>query len=277
MTFPPPTRWRPPLLVRLSAGLHLIAVSLVMIDPAAWAIALSLVIADHLLITAVGLWPRSTWLGANWNCLPPAARERNEISLTIDDGPDPEVTPQVLEILDRYQIKASFFCIADRAERYPELCREIVQRGHDVENHSRHHRHTFSLLGSRGYRREIEAAQTVLSRIAGEEPRFFRAPAGLRNPFLDPVLHRLNLQLASWSVRGYDTRTRDANRVKNALLRGLRPGAILLLHDGNAARTSDHVPVILAVLPELLDAAAAAGLRFVGLRAARRSKTIAEI
>ncbi|MHB8847317.1 MAG: polysaccharide deacetylase family protein [Burkholderiales bacterium] len=270
MTAPAPARWRPPLLVRLSAGLHLIAVALVVIDPAAWAIALTLVIADHLLITAVGLWPRSTWLGANWNRLPAAARERNEISLTIDDGPDPEVTPQVLEILDRYQVKASFFCIADRAERYPELCREIVKRGHDVENHSRHHRHNFSLLGSRGYRREIEAAQAVLSALTGTQPQFFRAPAGLRNPFLDPVLQRLNLQLASWSVRGYDTRTRDANRVKHRLLRGLCPGAILLLHDGNAARTSDHVPVILAVLPELLNAAVAARLRFVSLRAARR-------
>ncbi len=266
MTASAPARWRPPLLVRLSAGLHLIAVSLVVIDPAAWTIALTLIIADHLFITAVGLWPRSTWLGANWNRLPAAARERNEISLTIDDGPDPEVTPHVLEILDRYQVKASFFCIADRAERYPELCREIVKRGHDVENHTQHHRHTFSLLGSQGYRREIKSAQAVLHAITGTAPQFFRAPAGLRNPFLAPVLHRLNLQLASWSVRGYDTRTRDANRVKNRLLRGLRAGAILLLHDGNAARTSDRIPVILAVLPELLETAAAARLRFVRLR-----------
>lgn len=269
MIFPASTRWRPPLLVRLSIGLHLIAGSLVVIDPAAWASALAIVVADHLLITAVGLWPRSTWLGSNWNRLPSAARERNEISLTIDDGPDPEVTPQVLEILDLYQVKASFFCIAEQATRHPELCREIVKRGHAVENHTQHHRHNFSVLGSQGYRREIEAAQAVLSALAGSEPQFFRAPAGLRNPFLDPVLHRLNLQLASWSVRGYDTRVRDANRIKNTLLRGLRPGAILLLHDGNAARTSDGIPVILAVLPQLLEAATAARLRFIRLRDAK--------
>jgi peptidoglycan/xylan/chitin deacetylase (PgdA/CDA1 family) len=85
---------------------------------------------------------------------------------------------------------------------------------------------------------------------------------------LDPVLARLGLQLASWSARGFDTRIGDVERVKNKLLRGLRPGAILLLHDGNAARTPDGIPVILAVLPAVLAAAAAADLNFVSLRQA---------
>jgi peptidoglycan/xylan/chitin deacetylase (PgdA/CDA1 family) len=97
---------------------------------------------------------------------------------------------------------------------------------------------------------------------------FFRAPAGLRNPFLDPVLARLGLQLASWSARGFDTRSGDVERVKNRLLRGLRAGAILLLHDGNAARARDGIPVILEVLPTVLAAASAANLRFVTLRKA---------
>jgi peptidoglycan/xylan/chitin deacetylase (PgdA/CDA1 family) len=90
----------------------------------------------------------------------------------------------------------------------------------------------------------------------------------LRNPFLDPVLHRLGLTLASWSVRGFDTRVGDAGRVKNKLLRGLHAGAILLLHDGNAARTAGGIPVILEVLPALLESAAAAQLRTVTLRQA---------
>jgi peptidoglycan/xylan/chitin deacetylase (PgdA/CDA1 family) len=97
---------------------------------------------------------------------------------------------------------------------------------------------------------------------------FFRAPAGLRNPFLDPVLTRLGLRLASWSARGFDTRTSDAERVKYRLLRHLRAGSILLLHDGNAARTSNGVPVVLEVLPTVLASAAAANLRFVTLRQA---------
>jgi peptidoglycan/xylan/chitin deacetylase (PgdA/CDA1 family) len=95
---------------------------------------------------------------------------------------------------------------------------------------------------------------------------FFRAPAGLRNPFLDPVLTRLGLTLASWSARGFDTRIGDAGRVEHALLRGLRAGAILLLHDGNAARSPRGIPVILDVLPAVLESATAARLRCVSLR-----------
>ena len=117
--------------------------------------------------------------------------------------------------------------------------------------------------------RELETAQHTLSQITGQRPVFFRAPAGLRNPFLDPVLARLGLTLASWSARGFDTRIGDAERVNKSLLHKLRPGAILLLHDGNAARSPLGIPVILDVLPALLESAAAAGLRFVRLRDAR--------
>jgi Predicted xylanase/chitin deacetylase len=137
-----------------------------------------------------------------------------------------------------------------------------------VENHSQHHRRHFALMGRSGFMRELQAAQNTLTTITGQRPLFFRAPAGLRNPFLDPVLTRLGLRLASWSARGFDTRIGDVERVKNRLLRGLRAGAILLLHDGNAARTLDGIPVILEVLPTVLAAASAANLRFVTLRQA---------
>ena len=124
------------------------------------------------------------------------------------------------------------------------------------------------LFRSRGFSRELQAAQDTLSQITGQTPQFFRAPAGIRSPLLDPVLTRLGLRLASWSVRGFDTRIGDVTRVKNSLLRGLQAGAILLLHDGNAARTPQGIPVILEVLPTVLAAARAANLRFITLRQA---------
>jgi peptidoglycan/xylan/chitin deacetylase (PgdA/CDA1 family) len=216
----------------------------------------------------VGLWPRSTWLGENWTRLPDAAIARNEIALTIDDGPDPEVTPQVLDILARYSVHATFFCIGDVAQRYPELCRDIINRGHAIENHSQRHRHNFSLTGINGLTQEIQTAQTTLTAITGQPPLFFRAPAGLRNPFLDPVLHKLGLQLASWSVRAFDTRVGDADKVARTLVHGLHAGAIVLLHDAHAARTASGEPVILKVLPGVIEAALAAQLRFVTLRQA---------
>ena len=81
---------------------------------------MSAIAANHALLTAMGLWPRSTWLGPNLVRLPEAARARGEIALTFDDGPDPEVTPAVLDLLDERAVKASFFCIGDRARANPD-------------------------------------------------------------------------------------------------------------------------------------------------------------
>ena len=260
--------WQPTLLIRASVMLHLLSLIVVIAEPGLWRWALGAVLANHTLLTLVGLWPRSHWLGPNWKQLPSAAAARNEIALTIDDGPDPLITPQVLDMLDRYAAQVTFFCVGEKAVRYPDLCREIVRRGHALENHSQHHRHSFAFMGYARLMRELQAAQDTLAEIAGQRPVFFRAPAGLRNPLLDPVLHQLDLRLASWSIRGFDTRIGNAERVKSRLLRGLQAGAILLLHDGNAARTPAGIPVILEVLPAVLAAAAAANLNFVTLRQA---------
>jgi len=258
--------WQPAPLIRASFALHLLALIVVVAEPGQWRWALGVVLANHSAIALLGMWPRSQWLGPNWTQLPAAVSARNGIALTFDDGPDPGVTPQVLDLLDRYAAQATFFCVGEKAARYPDLCREIVRRGHAVENHSQHHRRHFALMGHSGFMREVQAAQNTLTTITGQRPLFFRAPAGLRNPFLDPVLARLGLRLASWSARGFDTRSGDVEQVKNRLLRGLRAGAILLLHDGNAARTLDGIPVILEVLPAVLAAARAANLRLVTLR-----------
>lgn len=271
MTPNQPTRWRMPLLIRISFALHAAMLAAVILHPHLWSWALAIILANHAVITLAGLWPRSTWLGPNWTVLPPEAAARGEIALTIDDGPDPEVTPQVLDLLDRYGVRATFFCIGDKATRYPDLCKEIIRRGHAVENHSQHHRHYFSLLGTAGLSREIQAAQDTLTAITDRRPAFFRAPAGLRNPFLDPVLSKLGLRLTAWTRRGYDTRTSDADTVLRRLMRDLKAGAILLLHDGNCARTATGVPVIIAVLPTLLEAGHNAGLRFVTLPAVLQS------
>jgi peptidoglycan/xylan/chitin deacetylase (PgdA/CDA1 family) len=258
-------RWQPTLLIRASIALHVLALITFIAEPGLWRWALAAVLANHVLLTLFGLWPRSQWLGPNWTQLPTAASARGEIALTIDDGPDPLVTTQVLEILDRHAVKVTFFCIGEKAARYPDLCREMVRRGHALGNHSQHHRNGFALMGYAGIMRELQAAQDSLSTITGQRPRFFRAPAGIRNPILDSVLARLGLQLVSWSTRGFDTRIGDVERVSARLLKGVRAGAILLMHDGNAARTQDGTPVIVDVLPKILAAAADADLRFVTL------------
>lgn len=259
-------RWKPSPLISGALALHAGAAVAVVAAPSSWPWAGGSVIASHLVLMAGGLWPRSAWLGPNWTRLPAAAGQ--QIALTIDDGPDPEVTPRVLDVLDRYNAKATFFCIGELAQRHPRCVEDIVARGHAVENHSQHHRHTFSLRGPGALRREIDAAQTTLTQITGTRPLFFRAPAGLRNPFLEPVLCQLGLQLASWTRRGFDTRSRCANVIARRLLHGLAPQDILLLHDGHAARDTHGEPVLLAALPQVLEAAAQAQLRCTTLRAA---------
>lgn len=258
--------WRPTLLVKGSFLLIVASAIAVAIRPDLWLWALTIVVADHALLTFAGLWPRCTLLGSNWNALPAASTARGEIAITIDDGPDPAITPAVLDLLDRYDVKATFFCVGEKAQRYPDLCKDIAARGHAVENHSMHHNHHFALLLLGGYFSELTAAQKMLTSITGIRPGFFRAPAGLRNPLLDPVLNRLGLQLVSWTRRGFDTVEKNPQVTLAKLLDGLKAGDILLLHDGNTARTATGTPVILEVLPPLLDAIAAAKLRPVTLR-----------
>jgi peptidoglycan/xylan/chitin deacetylase (PgdA/CDA1 family) len=235
--------------------------------PALWPWLVGGVVADHALLMAAGLWPRSRLLGPNWVRLPAAAAAQRQIAVTIDDGPDPEVTPRLLDILEQSGAQASFFCIGERVAAEPQLARDIVRRGHTLENHSLRHLHRFSLLGPRSMRAEVERAQQLISDTVGEPPRFFRAPAGLRNPFLDPILTHLGLQLVSWTRRGFDTVTPEPDRVLARLVHGLAGGDIVLLHDGHAARTASGVPVSIEVLPQLLHAAAAAQLTPVTLRA----------
>jgi peptidoglycan-N-acetylglucosamine deacetylase len=258
-----PHRWPLPPFVQGSVALHAASALALAAEAALWPWALGAVVANHAALIAAGLWPRSALLGPNVTRLPAAPVP--QVAITIDDGPDPAVTPAVLDQLAAHGARATFFCIAERARQHPQLVRRIVAAGHSVQNHSNEHRHHFTLLGPKALEREIAGAQALLAELTGTRPHAFRAPAGLRNPLLDPVLHRLGLHLVSWSRRGFDTRERDAARVLARLTRGLAAGDILLLHDGHAARTAQGLPVVLAVLPALLQQLRAAGLKTVTL------------
>ncbi len=251
-----------------SAAVHLGAAAACLARPRTWPWALGAVAANHVALAGAGLWPRSQWLGPNVTRLPVRNAVSGDVAITIDDGPDPDVTPRVLSALTRHHARATFFCVGERVQRFPELAREIVRLGHDIENHSQRHRHNFSLLGPGGMSAEISRAQEGILQVTGSTPRFFRAPAGLRNPFLDPILTRLQLRLASWTRRGFDTVTTNSDTVFRRLADPLQGGDILLLHDGNAARGRGGQPVILEVLPRLLDAMAERRLRPVTLRSA---------
>jgi len=261
--------WRPAPLLRASAGLHLAAAAGLAAAPQHWRLAVAALLGDHAVLAGAGLWPRSRLLGPNLSRLPAAAARRGEVALTFDDGPDPRVTPAVLECLARRGARASFFCIGRRAEAHPQLVAEAVLRGHRVENHSYSHPHAFTCYPPAAIRREVRRAQEALARSCGVRPRLFRAPAGFRSLLLERELAAAGLVLASWTRRGFDTVSRDPRRVVRRLLRGIQGGDVLLLHDGSAARDRSGVPVVLAVLPRLLEELAARGLRAVPLAPGR--------
>lgn len=260
-----PRRWEPSSFLKTSAMLHAAAGVGVLAAPQYWPQALALVAANHGLITWGGLWPRSDLLGANMTRLPAAAAARDDVALTFDDGPDPDVTPRLLDQLDAAGVKATFFCIAQRAREHPTLIRDVVARGHRIENHTDTHPNHFSLLGPRAMAREVTAAQRCLAELTGRQPRFFRAVAGLRNVFLDPILARHDLLLASWSHRAFDTRYNEPGPALRRLAHHRAAGDILLLHDGHAAIAPSGKPLVLEILPTLLAELQQAGLRPVTL------------
>ena len=256
-------RWRPPPFSAAALTLHAAVPPWLLLAPADWPQALAAVAGSHALLALAALWPRNQVLGPNITHLP--GRPPGVLSLSFDDGPDPDVTPLVLDLLDRHGARASFFMIGARAAMHPALVREVVRRGHEVENHTMRHRPSFACLGMAGQRQELTEGQAVLTRLSGRPPRLARAPAGIRSPLTDPVLHSLGLRHAAWSRRGLDTRTRDPGVVLRRLATGLREGDVLLLHDGNSARTAAGRPVVLETLAPLLRLLDARGLRSVPL------------
>ena len=214
----------------------------------------------------MGLFPRCAWLGPNITRLPGSAGG-GLVALTFDDGPDPEVTPAVLGLLEQAGARATFFCVGQRAEAHPEVMAAIRAQGHDVGNHSYSHPNGFALRGPGGLSREIRRAQEAIERVGGGRPRLFRAPAGIQNPWLAPALASAGLRLVSWTRRGYDTVCRDGARVAARLGRGLRAGDILLLHDGSSARDPSGRPVVLEALPRVLEEMGRRGLRSEALHA----------
>ncbi|MEE8523623.1 MAG: polysaccharide deacetylase family protein [Thermoanaerobaculia bacterium] len=257
MAEPSLAAWKPPLLLRLTVGAHAVAAATLALAPSTWPLVGGALIVNHALVCGAVVTPRSRWLGPNLSRLPPDRRHR--VALTFDDGPDPRVTPAVLDLLDEYRARATFFCIGRRAEEHPELVAEAVARGHRVENHTYRHSKAFAFFGPRAQAFEVDRAQDVLESATGRRPSWFRAPAGFRNVWLDKILARRGLRLASWTRRGYDTFDHRPERVARRLLTGLSPGDVTLLHDGSAARDRNGRPVVLEVLPRLLDEIAAKG------------------
>jgi peptidoglycan/xylan/chitin deacetylase (PgdA/CDA1 family) len=161
------------------------------------------------------------------------------VLITIDDGPDSETTSLLLDLLDHHGVKAVFFLIGDRVRRWPHLAKEIVARGHAIGNHSQTHpAHRFWSLGPWRMWRELAGCQQTLKEVLGAPAVWFRAPVGHFNSFTHPVARALGLRIMSWSCRGFDGRDKNVERVLRRIRGGLKPGAIVLLHEAMPSSTA---------------------------------------
>jgi len=219
-----PWRWLPWLLASQ------LAVVLVWLG-AGWGWGLAAMVSSHLLFLLPVFLPNSRFYAPVVSRLPAGSRS---VWLTIDDGPSAQ-TPAVLDLLDRYGARATFFLVGERALARPDLVGEIVRRGHALGNHSHTHPQArFWRLGPAAMSDEIVQCQQALTRLGGQPPRWYRSVVGMTNPFVAPALRRERLVRVGWSARGFDGVNCTVEAVMQRLRPDLRDGAVVLLHEGAA-------------------------------------------
>jgi peptidoglycan/xylan/chitin deacetylase (PgdA/CDA1 family) len=206
---------------------------------------------------------RSQWLGATvWR----GRADTSSVALTFDDGPA-EDTERVLDVLDRYNLRAAFFMVGREVERRQPTARRVAEGGHEIGNHS--YSHPIYLYRSpRETRRQLERTQAVIADVTGTLPRFARPPCGVRTPAYFSAARRLGLQTVQWTLAGFDWKRRTPARIARDVLRRVRAGSIILLHDGDSERRDDRRATV-AALPLIIE-----GLKDKKLRVAPLAQLI---
>ncbi|WP_395297365.1 polysaccharide deacetylase family protein [Kitasatospora hibisci] len=177
--------------------------------------------------------------------------QKRVVALTIDDGPDPRHTPTVLSLLEQYGIRATFFLIGENAAQHPDLVREIAARGHHIANHTWTHPDLRQLTEG-GIRDELERTSDLLHRTTGRQPTWFRAPGGDWSTASLKVAADLGMRNMAWSVDPRDWARPGTSVITDRVLKDVRPGAIVLNHDGGGDR-SQTVAALKTYLPVLID------------------------
>ncbi len=180
-----------------------------------------------LLCFAAPFFPRCNFL------LPVISRGKkgsNSIALTFDDGPTPASTPILLKLLARYQLPATFFVIGEKAARYPELIADILAEGHTIGNHSWKHDYFLSLRSQKTLEKDIRATQDILKK-SGAQPLVFRPPVGITSSSIGFAVERQGLITVNYSCRALDRGNRNIENLSGKILKNLRPGDIIMLHD----------------------------------------------
>ncbi len=171
-------------------------------------------------------------------CNNPLEKEK-KIALTFDDGPS-EFTLEVLELLKKYNAKASFFCIGKNIEKHPEIVKQIIAQGHLVGNHSYSHSNFFDFYNARQIQEEIEKTDALLEKLTSKKINFFRPPYGVTTPSIRRALKLTGHKTIGWNIRSLDGGTKNQELILNRITKRVSPGGIVLLHD-----TGEHSVLVL--------------------------------
>lgn len=175
--------------------------------------------------------PSSSWF---IHTVSHGSRGGSKVALTFDDGPDPEVTPAVLDELKRHGAKATFFVIGQELAAHPDLGRRIVAEGHLLANHSWQHSYLQNFRLREWQRQEIERAEHAIESVTGRpSTRLYRPPVGMKTGDQARAIGALGLKVVAWSVHSRDTVDPDPQSMARRVLRNIRGGDVVLLHDGD--------------------------------------------
>lgn len=222
-------------------------------------------VAATLVLDALVLWAIFDRRAPVFGVLVSRARPGSPaVALTFDDGPTERYTSQILDVLRKYDARATFFVLGLQAQAHPQVVRRAVAEGHEVANHGWDHA-PLPLRGPAAIRRTIARTSNVVFQITGCRPRLFRAPYGWRNPWVNRAARLEGCEPVAWTVGVYDTDRPGAGAITRRSIAGLSSGAILLLHDGRSLDPSPDASQVVEALPAILEAGRARGLRFLTL------------
>ena len=196
-----------------------------------WPITIILLI--WLLLTMAG----SAFIGWNYhfNSLNSNPRiKENHVAITFDDGPNPEFTSQVLELLAKFNCKATFFCIGKQIEAHPELFQTILENGHTIGNHTYSHSNSYGLLSAKKVLSDIQKNNQIIKEQTGLVPLLFRPAFGVTNPRIKKAIKTIGMRSIGWNKRSFDTTNLDEKSILARITKNLKSGDVILLHDASA-------------------------------------------
>lgn len=160
-----------------------------------------------------------------------SSKIKDKVAITYDDGPNEENTPKLLEILKKYDAKASFFLIGENVVKYSDVAKKISKEGHTIGNHTFFHDKTFPFKSVKQIKKEILDTFNEIAKIAPQETRYFRPPFGVTNPLIAKAISKMNLKIIGWNIRSYDTCNDEKEVILKRVIGKLKGGDIILLHD----------------------------------------------